>query len=486
MEEVTRKARAALSAAALQVQQKDPNSPLYSAKTFEELGLRKELLDGVHKVGYMTPSKIQEFAIPNIVKNAESHFIGQAQAGTGKTAAFALSVLARIEVDQKTEPHAIVVCPTRELANQVSESFVQLAQCLPNFSVTTVVPNAVLGDKIDSQVIVGTVGSLLDAHRKKKFNAKSLKMIVIDEADQLIQPEAEAAEASASNNASSSAPASGARAGGRGGRGGAGSSRSGDTAWADLQVVMKGAPQAQICLFSATFSEVVMGAVDKLLSAPAPGSKEPRNYTKITLAPEDQSLDQIHEFFFVCQPEMKFAALEKLFKAATLGSTVIFTNTVNTANDLHAKLHGIGHEVSVLHAKLTSADRDSTMLQFREAKIRVLIVTNVFARGINVPEITTVINFDVPVVHGKEPGTGDTATYLHRIGRSGRFGADGTAISLVTNEHEQKALTSINAELCAVNPETKKAKRKRNIQKLTMDNIAPFTDFIAKLEADSI
>lgn len=470
MEEVNRKARAALSAAALEVQQKDPNSPLYSAKTFEELGLRKELLDGVHKVGYQKPSKIQEFAIPNIVKNVDSHFIGQAQAGTGKTAAFALSVLARIDVDNKTNAHALVVCPTRELANQVAESFAQLGQCLPSFNVITVVPNAVLPDKIDSQVIVGTIGSLMDAQRKKRFDSKLLKMIVIDEADQLIQGEEAAAAAPSAGDAKKPAP-----------RG-----RGGNSAWSELQVILKSAPQAQICLFSATFSPVVMEAVDKLLSAPAPGSKEPRNYTKITLAPEDQSLDQIHEFYFLCDASHKFTALTKLFKAATLGSTVVFTNMVTTANELHQQLHKLGYEASVLHAKLDAAERDSTMLQFREAKIRVLIVTNVFARGINVPEITTVINYDVPVIFGAGPGAGDAATYLHRIGRSGRFGADGTAITLITNESESAALKSINAELCAVNPETKKAKRKREIKKLSMDDISSFTDFIAKLEADNI
>lgn len=468
VEEINRKARAALSAAALEVKQKDPNSPLYSAKTFEELGLRKELLDGVHKVGYQKPSKIQEFAIPNIVKNAEAHFIGQAQAGTGKTAAFALSVLARIDVDAKTNAHALVVCPTRELANQVAESFIQLGQCLPNFGVATVVPNAVLPDKIDSQVIVGTIGSLMDAQRKKRFDSKLLKMVVIDEADQLIQEETAAA--------SSSAP--GAKPAPRG--------RGTNNAWAELQVILKAAPQAQICLFSATFSPVVMESVDKLLSAPAPGSKEPRNYTKITLAPEDQSLDQIHEFYFVCDPSKKFDALIKIFKAATLGSTVVFTNMVSTADDLHAALHKQGYEASVLHGKLTAAERDATMLQFREAKIRVLIVTNVFARGINIPEITTVINYDVPVVHGAGAGAGDAATYLHRIGRSGRFGADGTAITLITNENDSAALKAINAVLSAVNPETQKAKRKREIKKLSMEDIGAFTAFIAQMEADSV
>ena len=447
------------------MRQKDPNSPLYSVKSFEELGLRKELLEGVHKVGYLKPSKIQEFAIPNIVKNADSHFIGQAQAGTGKTAAFALSALARIDVDAKTNAHALVVCPTRELAIQVAESFSQLAQCLPNFAVLTVVPNAVLPDKIDAQVIVGTIGSLMDAQRKKRFDSKLLKMIIIDEADQLIQAE-EAPAAAAGDK--KPAP-----------RG-----RGGNNAWAELQVILKSAPQAQICLFSATFSPVVIEAVDKLLSAPAPGSKEPRNYTKITLAPEDQSLDQIHEFYFICDSSHKFDALTKLFKAATLGSTVVFTNTINTANELHERLHKLGYESSVLHSKLTAAERDSTMLQFREAKIRVLIVTNVFARGINIPEITTVINYDVPVVHGT--GAGDAATYLHRIGRSGRFGADGTAITLITNDQESGALKTINAELCAVNPETQKAKRKREIKKLSMDDISPFSSFIEQLEADNV
>lgn len=451
MEEVQRRNRAALSSAKLQAQQSDPTSPLYSAKTFEELELRQELLDGVYKVGYKKPSHIQEFAIPNIVKKPDQHFIGQAQAGTGKTAAFALSSLARVK-PELAESQVLVVCPTRELALQVYDSFVALAQFLTSVKILALVKDAVLPDKIDQQILVGTPGTIADAHRRKRFDSKKLLMVVVDEADQMISPP----------------------------------SNPKDTMWPQTKAILKSAPQAQICLFSATFPENVMGAVDELLSAPLPGSKEPRNFTKITLAPEEQSLDQIHEFYLVCQPEQKFEALQKLFKAATLGSTVIFVNTRSGANDMNAKLHAAGYEVSVLHGDLTPTERDATMRNFRESKIRVLIVTNFFARGINIPEITTVINYEMPYLHGKPPGTGDAASYLHRIGRSGRFGADGTAISLITTADEKNAIKGINAELCAVNPETGKAKRQREIKKMTVDDISPFTKVLDEIAEANI
>lgn len=449
--DVQRHARAALSKAGLEVKQSDPNSPLFSAKSFQELELRQELLDGIYKVGYQKPSKIQELAIPNIVKKPDQHFVGQAQAGTGKTAAFALSALARVDAELE-ESQVLVLCPTRELAQQVFESFSALAQFLTSVKILTLVKDAALPEKITHQILVGTPGTVLDLTRRKKINTKTLKMVIIDEADQMITPP----------------------------------TNTKDTMWPQTQTILKSAPQAQICLFSATFPASVLEAVDKLLSAPAPGSKEPRHFTKITLAPEDQSLDQIHEFFFVCQPEEKFEGLITLFKAATLGSTVIFVNTKAGANEMHAKLHQLGYETSVLHGDLTPTERDSTMRNFREAKIRVLIVTNMFARGINVPEITTVINYEMPYIHGKKPVQGDSASYLHRIGRSGRFGADGTAISLISTNEERDALKFINAELCAVNPETGKAKRKRDIKKLSATDIAPFTNTIKEIEEAAV
>lgn len=433
------------------MKQSDPNSPLYSAKSFEELELRRELLDGVFKVGYQKPSKIQELAIPNIVKKPDQHFVGQAQAGTGKTAAFALSALARLDVEA-AESQVLVLCPTRELALQVYDSFRDLAQFLTTVKLLALVKDVALPEKVDHHVLVGTPGTIMDLVRRKKIETKKLKMVVIDEADQMITPP----------------------------------SNTKDTMWPQTRAILKTAAQAQICLFSATFPAAVLEAVDTLLSAPAPGSKEPRHFTKITLAPEEQSLDQIHEFYLVCQPEEKFQGLITLFKAATLGSTVIFVNTKAGANDMHAKLSKLGYETNVLHGDLTPTERDSTMRNFRESKIRVLIVTNMFARGINIPEITTVINYEMPYIYGKPPGTGDAASYLHRIGRSGRFGADGTAISIVSSNEERDALKSINAELCAVNPETGKAKRQREIRKLTLADLTPFTKTIEEIEAASI
>lgn len=442
-----------MSKSALSVQQSDPKSPLYSAASFEELQLRKELLDGVFKVGYQKPSKIQEVAIPNIVKKPDQHFVGQAQAGTGKTAAFALSALARLNPELE-EPQVLVLCPTRELAIQVAESFVDLAQLMPSVKVLQLVKDAVLPDKITQQVMVGPPGTVNDVSRRRKFDPKKLLMVIVDEADQMIQPP----------------------------------TNKQDNMWPQTQAILKTAPQAQLCLFSATFPDAVMEAVDKLLSAPAPGSTKPRDYTKITLAPEEQSLDQIHEFFLPCTEQDKFKALETLFKAATLGSTVIFVNTKAGANELQQRLFKLGYEVSVLHGDLSPADRDVTMKNFREAKIRVLIVTNMFARGINIPEITTVVNYELPFLYrgpGK-PGVGDSASYLHRIGRSGRFGADGTAISLICTPEDREALKAINSELSAVNPETGKAKRKRDIKKLMIDDISAFTDVLKSIEELSI
>jgi ATP-dependent RNA helicase DDX19/DBP5 len=449
VEKIERRDRAAVSQSKLQIQQSDPHSPLYSSTTFEGLELKKELLDGIFKVGYQKPSHIQEIAIPTILKKPDQHFIGQAQAGTGKTAAFALSALARINTELQ-QPQVLVLCPTRELALQIVDVFTGLSQLMTGVGILGLVKDAVIPDKITQQILVGPPGTVNDASRRRKFDPKKLTMVVIDEADQMIQPP----------------------------------SNTKDNMWPQTQAILKTAPQAQICLFSATFPSVVMETVDKLLSAPAAGSTEPRHYTKITLAPEEQSLDQIHEFYFVCQPEQKFEALKKIFKAATLGSTVIFVNTKKGSNELQAALHKEGYEVSVLHGDLTPTERDSTMRNFRESKIRMLIVTNMFARGINIPEITTVVNYEMPYIYKGQnagPSEGDAASYLHRIGRSGRFGADGTAISFTATLEERDALKSINAELAAVNKETGKAKRKREIKKLTLEDLTPFTKILDEI-----
>eukprot|EP01137_Pigoraptor_chileana_P008966 Opistho-2@56533 len=376
----------------VQVQQSDPNSPLYSVTSFEELNLRPELLKGVYAMKFNKPSKIQEKALPMILRNPPQNFIGQSQSGTGKTAAFTLGMLSRID-ESKEYPQALCLAPTRELARQIGDVVNQMKQ-FTGIKVTFAIKDAVVGGKITEQVIVGTTGTILEWITKRKFDPKTVNILVCDEADQMIDLQG----------------------------------------MGDQSVRIKKLlrPDIQILLFSATFKPKVMEFAQRIVGPKA---------NIICLKREELSLEGIKNYYLDCPNEQsKFPTLSDIYGLVSVGQVVIFCQKRETVNSLAAQMVRAGHKVSKLTGEQEAAERDRIIDDFREGKTKVLIATNVLARGIDVLQVNVVINYDLPLTKDNKI---DFETYLHRIGRTGRFGRKGVGINFTHDARSREQVKEL-------------------------------------------
>ncbi|XP_077105653.1 ATP-dependent RNA helicase DDX25 isoform X1 [Ranitomeya variabilis] len=367
----------------LEVQQRDPSSPLYSVKSFEELHLKPDLLQGIYGMGFNRPSKIQATALPMILADPPQNLIAQSQSGTGKTAAFVLAMLSRVDVKKKY-PQCICLSPTFELALQTGDVLKQMGKFCEGIDVIFAIRGnrPTRGSRIESQIIVGTPGTVMDwCFKLKLFNVENIKVFVLDEADVMI----------------------------------------GCQGYSDHSVRVKRVmpPDCQMLLFSATFDESVWYFAERIVPNP--------NIIKVKK--EDVTLKNIRQFYNFCESnEEKFVALCNMYGSMTIAQAIIFCQTRKTANWLSREMASDGHQVALLSGELSVSDRANIIQRFRDGKEKVLITTNVCARGIDIEQVSIVVNFDLPVT---VEGLTDYETYLHRIGRTGRFGKKGVAISLV-------------------------------------------------------
>ncbi|GAA5913184.1 hypothetical protein JCM8208_001694 [Rhodotorula glutinis] len=377
-------------------QQADPNSPLFSAKSFEDLNLHPNLLKGVYKMGFHKPSKIQEKALPLLLQNPARNMIGQSQSGTGKTAAFALTMLSRVDFDLKA-PQAICIAPSRELAIQILNVVQKMGQYTPvecffagKDSVQKGMP------KLTQQIVIGTPGTMIDMVTKARvLDLREVKVFVLDEADNMLE-----------------------------------SGSMGDQSISLKNLITKMAKNPQIVLFSATFADVVRTFAVRF----APQANE------IRLKQEELSLDAIKQFFMDCDnEEHKYEVLVELYNLLTIGQSIIFVKRRDTADEIARRMTAEGHQVTSLHGKLETTERDAIMESFRDGKTKVLITTNVIARGIDISQVNMVVNYDLPL---DAQGRPDPETYLHRIGRTGRFGRQGVSINFV---HDRRSFEHMEA-----------------------------------------
>lgn len=367
---------------AVEVIRKDPRSPLFSAKTFEELRLPTDLLNGLYGMGFQAPSKIQETVLPLLLASPPTNMIAQSQSGTGKTAAFVLASLCRVEVD-KPYPQVLILAPTYELALQTAEVAKKMAK-----HTQIRFRNVVRGEdkppgQLTEHVIIGTPGKMVDwALRFRNFDSRKIKVFVLDEADVMIDTQGHRNQSIKLQKSLSSA--------------------------------------CQLLLFSATYDEEVMNFAEMIVP----------NAVVIKLKREDESLENIMQYYVQCGNEdEKYSALANIFGTISIGQTFIFCHTKRSAGYLKEKLQKDGHAVGLITGDLTVEERTSVLERFRNGDERVLISTNLMARGIDVDQVTVVVNYDLPVhVTTKDI---DFETYLHRIGRTGRFGKTGLAINLV-------------------------------------------------------
>eukprot|EP00020_Sapocribrum_chincoteaguense_P001421 CAMPEP_0170747764 /NCGR_PEP_ID=MMETSP0437-20130122/9494_1 /TAXON_ID=0 /ORGANISM="Sexangularia sp." /LENGTH=467 /DNA_ID=CAMNT_0011086559 /DNA_START=84 /DNA_END=1487 /DNA_ORIENTATION=+ len=380
-------------------EQADPNSPLHSALSFEELQLEQSLLDGIYAMGYEKPSSIQGSALPLVLGthgNAKrSNLIAQAQSGTGKTAAFTLSMLATVKEEPTVQ--AICVCPTRELARQNADRCTEMAKFTKLAPPCLVVKDAAIPPKIQAQIVIGTAGKLLDVIQRRALDPKTVKILVLDEADVMMDTQGQGEQT--------------------------------------RKIRSKLPKTAQVLLFSATYSDRVRTFAEKVV---------PKPVATITLAREELSLDKIAQYYIKGTEEdgtdIRFDVLEDIYGYMAVGHSVIFTHRKDTALNLQKRMTDEGYAISLLTGDLDPKARDQVIDDFRTQKTRVLITTNVLARGIDIQHINLVINYDPPM---HADGSADPETYLHRIGRSGRFGRSGIAINLYHNEASKAVLDQI-------------------------------------------
>jgi len=379
----------------LEVQRRDPNCPLYSIKSFEELNLKPALLKGVYAMGFNAPSRIQETALPALLADPPHNMIAQSQSGTGKTAAFVLAMLSRVDTDLR-HPQVLCLSPTYELALQIGEVASKMSQFCPALTIKYAVRGEDLprGSTITDNILIGTPGKVLDWGLKFKFfDLRKISVFVLDEADVMIATQGHQDQSTRIQRALG--------------------------------------PTCQMLLFSATYDRAVMEFAEAIVTNPV----------TIKLRREEESLDNIKQVWVDCpSPEAKYRAIANIYGVVTIGQALIFCQTRKTVAWLVERMRREGHSVALLSGELSVEERLAVLDRYRDGLEKILISTNVLSRGIDVEQVTIVVNYDLPVdVEGKA----DCETYLHRIGRTGRFGKQGLAINLVDGAKSMQVMRDI-------------------------------------------
>ncbi|KAJ3039071.1 translation initiation factor eIF4A [Rhizophlyctis rosea] len=343
---------------------------------FDDMNLREELLRGIYAYGFERPSAIQQRAIIPVIK--ERDVIAQAQSGTGKTATFSIAILQKLDMT-KRETQALILAPTRELAQQIQKVLVALGDYMQVDCHACIGGTNVREDmrKLESgaHVVVGTPGRVQDMITRRALRPDHIKMFVLDEADEML-------------------------------------SRGFKEQIYDVFQLLP--PATQVVLLSATMPADVLEVTKRFMRDPI----------RILVKRDELTLEGIKQFYIAVEKEdWKLDTLCDLYETVTITQAVIFCNTRRKVDWLTEKMHGREFTVSAMHGEMTQGERDVIMKEFRSGSSRVLITTDLLARGIDVQQVSLVINYDLP--SNKE-------NYIHRIGRGGRFGRKGVAINFVT------------------------------------------------------
>ena len=342
---------------------------------FSQFNLHPELVQAVTQRGYQTPTPIQAQVIP--VMLAGNDVIGQAKTGTGKTAAFALPMLHNLKPDCNIV-QALVVTPTRELANQVANAIFEYGR-FQNVRVLPVYGGAPYGRQIHRlkegvDIVVGTPGRLLDLIERKALDLSNVDIVILDEADEMLSM----------------------------------------GFIEDIEAILEQTRQTrQTALFSATIPAEIRKLAEKYLKSPK----------SITIEHKQLTVESIDQRYYLINEADKLAALTRIFEIENIVSALVFAKTRVGSDELATQLASRGYSAEVLNGDLSQEARERTLNRFRSSQIQVLVATDVAARGLDIDDISHVINYDLPY---------DVESYVHRIGRTGRAGKDGIAISLIT------------------------------------------------------
>ncbi|GAA1825758.1 DEAD/DEAH box helicase [Agromyces salentinus] len=357
-----------------------------AAISFADLGLDGAVLKALSDVGYETPSAIQAATIPTLLAGRD--VVGLAQTGTGKTAAFALPILARLDESQKS-PQALVLAPTRELALQVCEAFEKYASRMRGVHILPVYGGQGYGVQLSAlrrgvHIVVGTPGRIMDHLDKGTLDLSQLKYLVLDEADEMLKMGF--AE--------------------------------------DVETILADTPDdKQVALFSATMPSAIRRISKQYLNDPE----------EITVKTKTTTSSTITQRYLVVAHQQKIDALTRILEVENFEGMIIFVRTKSVTEELAEKLRARGYSAAAINGDIAQAQRERTVNQLKSGKLDILVATDVAARGLDVERISHVVNYDIPT---------DTESYVHRIGRTGRAGRSGDAISFAT-PRERRLISAI-------------------------------------------
>ena len=353
-------------------------TPLEIINSWDELDINHDLLRGIYAYGFEKPSPIQSKAIKPIIEKRD--IIGQAQSGTGKTATFSIGALSRVNINENYS-QVLILSPTHELTHQTAKVITSLSNMMNGIRIKTILGGSSIDNDVDSMqatpphILVGCPGRVYDMIRRGHINASKLNLVVIDEADEMLSQGFK------------------------------------EQIYNIFQYFSN---DIQVALFSATLPENIYRITDKFM----------RNPVKISVTPEMLTLEGIKQYFVALNNDVeKYSTLKDIFQVISLSHCIIYCNSVKRVADLCEAMREDNFPVCCIHSFMDKAEREKSINEFRTGVARVLISSNVTARGIDIQQVSTVINFDIPK---------DVHTYLHRIGRSGRWGRKGTGINFIT------------------------------------------------------
>lgn len=359
--------------------------------SFKDLGLSQDIIKALTKLGYEKPTPIQEKAIPQIF-NSKKDLKAFAQTGTGKTAAFSLPILDQLDFKTK-DPQAIILSPTRELAIQIAKNINEFAESMDHVNVLAVYGGSNIEDQIKRlrkgvQIVVGTPGRTVDLIKRKRLNLQNIKWLVLDEADEMLNMGFKE----------------------------------------EIDKILEATPDSkQTLLFSATFPREVEAIAKHYMNQPVEISAGKKN-----IGAENVS----HEYYMVSDRN-RYASLKRIADINPDIYGIVFCRTRRETKDVATNLITDGYNADALHGDLSQAQRDIVMQKFRSKHLQILVATDVAARGLDVTDLTHIINYKLP---------DQIESYTHRSGRTGRAGKKGISIAIITNK-EKRTLQSIERNI---------------------------------------